>query len=488
MSGLEELSREELIALTRALMAENAALKAEVAQLRERVAKLERLVSRNSGNSGMPPSADDLPGRKKPKDRTAGSTGRRRPGKQPGAEGKALAWSDDIADGAIINHYPQGPCGCGADLALAADLGVTAAHQQIEIPLVVARRVQHNLHTLACRCGAVHTAPRPAGVNAAPVSLGVNLQAWCVYLLVVHAIPVHRCAELVASLTGATPSPGFVHGLIGRAAAAVAAANARIRMLLTLAYVVSCDETPVRVGPKKTGKYLLVACTELLTWYMLGGRDLATFKRFVLAEVTGVVVHDRYQNYDAADLGTRDHQLCVAHLIRDLEDCAETYPEARWPRQLQMALRGLIHAANLAREQGGDAIAAGTLAMFTKMFRGGVAVGLSEVKRVPGPAKTVTQPVGRVLLEVLRDRADDVLRFAHDLRIPPTNNQAERDLRPAKTQQKISGRLRSERHARHRYAIRGYLSTAMKHGLDVMTVLRDALLGRLWMPPGPATA
>lgn len=215
---------------------------------------------------------------------------------------------------------------------------------------------------------------------------------------------------------------------------------------------------------------------------------MATFKQFVLADLTGVVVHDRYQNYDATDLGLRDQQLCAAHLIRDLEDCAETYPKARWPRQLQMALRGLIHAANLARQQGKDTIAAGTLAMFTKMFRSGVAVGLSQVKRLSGPAKTITQPLGRVLLEVLRDRAADVLRFAHDLRIPPTNNQAERDLRPAKTQQKISGRLRSEQHTRHRYAIRGYLSTVIKHGLDVMTVLRDALLGKLWIPPDPATA
>ncbi|GAA2401188.1 IS66 family transposase [Nonomuraea africana] len=481
MSGLEELSREELIALTRALMAENAAL-------RERVAKLERLVSRISGNSGMPPSVDDLPGRKQPKERKADGPGRRRQGKQPGAQGKALAWSDEVADGDIVEHYPQGPCGCGADLGQAADLGVTARHQQIEIPLVVARRFEHHLHTMACRCGAVHTAPRPPGVPAAPVSLGVSLRAWCVYLLVVHAIPVHRVAELVASLTGAEPSPGFVYSLIGRAAAAVACANVRIRMLLTLAYVVCCDETPIRVEPKKAKKYLLVACDQLLTWYMLGGRDLETFKRFVLADLTGVVVHDRYQNYDATDLGERDHQLCAAHLLRDLEDCAETYPDAHWPRQLQMALRGLIHAANLARARGEGAIAAGTQAMFARMFRGGVAVGLSQVKRLPGPAKTVTQPVGRVLLEVLRDRADDVLRFAYDLRIPPTNNQAERDLRPAKTQQKISGRLRSEKATEQRYAVRGYLSTALKHGLDVMTVLRDALLGHLWMPPDPATA
>jgi hypothetical protein len=66
---------------------------------------------------------------------------------------------------------------------------------------------------------------------------------------------------------------------------------------------------------------------------------------------------------------------------------------------------------------------------------------------------------------------------ASGLRIPPTSNQAERDLRPAKIQQKISGRLRSEQATRHGYAIRGYLSTAAKHGINVLAALRDALGG-----------
>ena len=78
-----------------------------------------------------------------------------------------------------------------------------------------------------------------------------------------------------------------------------------------------------------------------------------------------------------------------------------------------------------------------------------------------------------------------MLRFLSDLRIPPTSNQAERDVRPAKIQQKISGRLRSEQATRHRYAIRGYLSTAAKHGNNMLTVLRDALAGTPWMPPVP---
>lgn len=78
-----------------------------------------------------------------------------------------------------------------------------------------------------------------------------------------------------------------------------------------------------------------------------------------------------------------------------------------------------------------------------------------------------------------------MLRFAGDLRIPPTSNQAERDVRPAKTQQKISGRLRSEQVTQHRYAIRGYLSTAAKHHASMLTALRDALQGKPWMPPVP---
>ena len=195
-------------------------------------------------------------------------------------------------------------------------------------------------------------------------------------------------------------------------------------------------------------------------------------------------VHDRYQNYDA--FGEVAHQLCCAHLLRDLEDCAETYPDAIWPGQAADALRALIHAANQARERGLDTVPGEAIAAELRLFRSAVLVGLQEVRRVPG-AKARQKP-GRTLLECLHDREADVLRFLSDLRIPPTSNQAERDLRPAKTQQKISGRLRSEKAARDRYAIRGYASTAVKHGADALTAIRDALAGNPWMPPVPEMA
>jgi hypothetical protein len=356
----------------------------------------------------------------------------------------------------------------------------------MDTPVVTAVLTQYDEHAVACRCGRVHAAAPPAGAGeAGTVTYGPNLQAWCVFGLVMHHVPVERCAGIIEALTGTRPSDGFVHGMPARAAKAVRGANMLIRALVITAAVLCADETPVRAGPgpKTRKKYLLVACTSLMTCYFLGDRSMKTFDAFVFPDLSGtVLVHDRYQNYDAVP-GVL-HQLCAAHLLRDLEDAAQSYPGAVWPGQAAEALRGLIHAANTARAKGLAAVPDTDMAADLVLFRNAVRVGLSEVRRVPG-AKTKQKP-GRMLLECLKDREDDVLRFLTDLRIPPTSNQAERDLRPSKTQQKISGRLRSETATRNRYAIRGYLDTARKHGEPVITAIRDALVGNPWMPAVPA--
>jgi transposase len=502
----EELSRDELIALVREQAGQLAAqdgqitaLAMQVAELMEanealatKLAKLEHLLSRNSGNSSSAPSKDDDPGKAAPAEKKRRRSGPKRPkGKQPGAPGTNLAWTEDPDD--RRDRFPQGRCECGHDLAGAMDLGIVDRYQQHEIPQISVGITQYDQHAVRCGCGTVHTALRPEGARCGPVGYGPNLQSFAVYLMVAHFIPAQRCVELLESLTGAAPSVGFVHGMLNRAAELLAEVDKRIRALITLAYAVCCDETPLRVGPKtptpgrkKAEKYLLVACTELYTHYLLGDRDLDTFKAFVLKDLTGsVIVHDRYQNYDSAVFGELTHQLCTAHLCRDLEGAGEVYPDAHWPAQIADALRGLIHEANLAREAGRDTLDAQVRDKLIKEFSDGVLVGLSETTshgNRPGERKA------RLLLEVLRDRQADVLRFAHDLNVPPTSNQAERDLRPAKIQQNISGRLNSEKRTQDRYRIRGYLSTAAKHGHNTIDALRDAILGRPWMPPDPAPA
>jgi len=482
------MSRDELIVVVRRQAGQLAELMETNEALSGRLARLEHLLSRNSGNSSSPPSRDDDPGRTPPPGKKRGGPARAR-GKQRGAPGSHLAWTQSPNDRQDL--FPQGRCGCGEDLGAGRDLGIVQRYQQHEIPQLSVEIIQYDLHRVECGCATVHTAARPEGARSGPVGYGPNLQAFAVYLMVVQFLPAHRCVELLESLTGARPSVGFVHGMLARVAGLLSEVHQRIRALITLAYAVCCDETPLKVGPKtpkigkkKAERYLLVACTELYTHYLLGDRSLGTFTAFVLAELgDSVIVHDRYQNYDSAQLGPLVHQLCCAHLLRDIHGAAQVYPDAHWPAQIADALRGLIHHANLAREHGHDTIDPDTRDALITRFRHGVLVGLSDTTAAgtrPGERKA------RLLLEALRDRHADVLRFAHDLKVPPTSNQAERDLRPSKVQQNVSGRLTSETRTQDRNTIRGYVSTAIKHGLNAIAVLRDALTGQPWTPPLPA--
>jgi transposase len=473
-------ARDEEIA---ALREEAAGLRAQAAQMQERITRLERLASRNSGNSSMAPSGDDQPGKKPPEPRKRGG-GKRKPGKQRGAPGAHLEWNENPDD--TVPCFPQGACTCGTGLAGARDLGVRYSHQVTDLPEAKAKTTQYDRHAVECACGQVHVADAPPEAGQpGTVTYGLNFQAWCVFLMVMHHVPVERCADILESMSGVRPSDGWVHALLARAARAVAAANRAIRALIILARVICGDETPLRAGPGPKSakkKYLQVACTNLLTYYFLGDRDLPSFRNFIYSDLHGtVIVHDRYRNYDAFD-GIA-HQLCCAHLLRDLEAAAQDYPGAVWPAQVARELRALIHAANAARDQGLASVPDEQTAQHLRLFRHGVAVGLSEVPRVPGG--NTKQPPARCLLECLKDREADVLRFLTDTAIPPTNNQAERDARPAKSQQKVSGRLRSEKTTRDRYAVRGYASTAVKHGHPVFTAIYDALAGNAWIPPIP---
>jgi transposase len=483
----EALSRDELITVVRDQAAQLADQAVELQRLRSELEQIKRLISRNSGNSSMPPSTDDLPGRAGKRKPAAGQQPggpKRGRGKQPGAPGSHLPWLHE-ADVRVVDQRPQGPCACGTDLAEAADEGVASACQVTDVPLVAASTVEYRMRRVRCGCGREHVAAPPVQAGVANTRVyGANLRALAVYLLIVQHVPVERCVRLIADLAGAAVSAGFVHKILAMVAAAVAEVVNLIKTLITLAAVVHFDETTLRAGKAGTTGYVWSASTGRYTLYALGRRSGEQFRDIGIGPAfAAVAVHDRYAVYDQAGNfanGAR-HQLCCAHLLRDLADAAETYPDHVWPIQCQRALRGLIHAANLARTAGHPEISPTVRDRLVREFRDGVIVGLKDVPRVGGPRDK--QPPARNLLEDLYYRHDDVLRFCYDTRIPPTNNLAERDLRPHKTQQKISGRLTSDTATTNRLTIRSYLSTAVKHSIDAMTALRDAITGNPWTPP-----
>jgi transposase len=460
------------------------ALEAVVADLREQLVAAGRAGSRNSGNSSMPPSSDDLPGRKQPRKRrrAAERAERKKRGKQPGSPGASMAW--EVPD-RTESHFPEGACPCGLDLADAADLGAARSYQQEEIPAAPAERVQHDLHGVRCACGRTHAAPRPAGVPASALSTGPRLRALAVYLVVFQHVPVERCRQLIADVTGAVVPDGFIHSCLARAASLAADVVALIRALITASPVAGFDETTLRSGPAGEKKYVHGAFTELYSAFWLGTRSLDSMDDAgILPGFAGIVVSGRYQNYfNPRWANIAGNQACLSHLLRDYEDCAESYPGAVWPVQAQRALRGMIHAWHAAVEQGLPAIPEDALKPLGHEFRHAVLAGLASVPRVPGPKNAVKQKPGRDLLEFCRDRRGDVLRFTADTSVWPTNNISERGVRPLKTQQKISGRLASDDVTQDRLDIRGYIDTARKHGRNAMDVLHDLMLGRPWRPP-----
>ena len=168
MSAHERLisAHEELFVAHEQLTSAHEDLKGRYDQLEAKVAKLEHLLSRNSGNSSMPPSLDDKPGGTPPMGKGR-ATPKRAKGKQKGAPGTWLSWSDTPDE--RTPRYPVGVCGCGQDLTGAADLGVVDSFQQVELPEVRARITQYDQHAVACGCGRVHTAARPAGAGTGKV-------------------------------------------------------------------------------------------------------------------------------------------------------------------------------------------------------------------------------------------------------------------------------------------------------------------------------
>jgi transposase len=464
VSGLESLSREDLLTLV-------AMQQRTIEELKARVAELERRLGRNSGNSSMPPSSDIFT---KPARPDAPKPSRKRGG-QPGGPGGGLALVEhpDVLEDA----FPQACGGCGDLFAVLTEADSTGftRRQRTDIPPVTARVIETRFHTVACGCGASTGAPVPAGVPDTP-SYGPNLQALAVYLVVYQHVPVERAAQLIADLTGAAPSTGWIAAQLARAAHLVAPALRLIRALLTLAHVLHADETTTRIRAGRA--WLHTACTDKLTLLALAARSRAGARGLgVLDAFRGTLVHDALNLYD--DFPQASHQLCVAHVIRELTAQDEQHPGQRWADQIRWALSRLIEQARHARDAGLDHVPPEQAEVYLRAYRQGIAVGLSLHPRVPARK----QSDATNLLERLRDRADQYLHFTRDLHVAPTNNQGERDLRPVKTQIKISGCHQSETGAANWLAVRSYLSTAAKHGHGAHATLRAAMTDELWMPP-----
>jgi transposase len=455
-----EPTREELIALIRAQAAEIASLKA-------RVAELERRLGLNSSNSGKPPSSDGL--KKPPRTQSSREPSGKKPGGQKGHKGETL---QQVADpDSIVDHFPASCAACGA--AVTPDMSACHSARQVfdlpePRPLVV---TEHRAHDCVCAgCGVRTRASFPGGVNA-PVQYGPRIASFVIYLLHYQLLPEDRLAELMADLFGIRLVAATIARMSRTCAARLQDFAATVRGLVASAAVKHMDETGFRIGGKT--QWLHVACTAWLTFYRVCAR-----RGSLLADVTGIVVHDHWKPYYT--MPDVLHALCNAHHLRELKALIDIEKED-WARKMHRLLRRACHAINLARERSSP-LKPHLIALIERRYDTFVAEGLA-FHEAQSPLRPDDAPqgcrrrgrkarrTGHNLLLRLAERKQDVLRFLADPNVPFTNNQAERDVRMMKVKQKVSGGFRSLEGALDFAVIRSFISTAKKQGWNVIQAL-----------------
>lgn len=464
MPGPDVPSYAQLLALVELLRAENA-------RLAERVAELEARLGQNSRNSSKPPSSEGLG---KPAPRSLRRRSGRKPGGQSGHDGTTLMQVAD-PDHEVV-HEPGCCAGCGRSLA-GRPVTEIERRQLFDLPPLRVEVTEHRLVEREWVCGQRVRGSAPDGVEA-PVQYGPRLAAVVVYRYVGQFLSKERTAQALAELFGTPLSAGTVAGVTARAAGRLGEFVDRVRDEIAGCEVVGFDETGLRVDGKlhwvhcaRTGKYTLVSCHPRRG--RAGIDDLGVLGRF-----SGVAVHDAWAPYDTyPDVA---HQLCCAHVLRELQGVVDGAPASAWcwAGQAADAVVAMQKLVAEAIEAGRDAVDANALADQVSRYRSAALIGINET----APRAGTLMKKHNALAHRLIDRQNDYLRFTTDWRVTADNNGAERDIRMIKLRQKVSGCLRTLIGARQFCAIRSYLSTAGKHGMHFFEALVMLTEGNPWMP------
>jgi transposase len=419
----------------------------------------------------MPPSAEGL---SKPPNRAQRRAAGRRPGKQPGGEGKHLAQVADPDD--VVTHLPGVCTGCGAGLADAEVIG-TERRQVFDVPDICVRVVEHISERRRCRCGCETKAAFPAEATA-PAAYGHGVRALAAYLAVHQHLPYKRMAELFRDLLGMEISVGALAQMVAEAGELTEPFTDEVRYLLRHTDAVHFDETGGRVAGKLHWVHSAsTAWLTLLDCHPKRGRA-AMDDLGVIDQMTGIAHHDGWRPYRAYDVV---HSLCNAHHLRELDEIAWISYQF-WAGDMTALLCDVKAMVETAKAAGATSLSAGTL--HSIRIRYGLVIAAGRLTN-PGPPSLKRHGYEKKaynLLVRLDTQRGDVLRFATDFRASFDNNQAERDIRMVKLQQKISGSWRTLAGARTYCAIRSYVSTLRKQNEDILGGLRLLFDGKPWLP------
>jgi transposase len=406
----------EALTVIERLAAENAHLRAQVAHLEQQVQALAARLGQTSANSSRPPSADPPQAPPRP---PRPPTGRRR-GAQPGhpAHQRTLLPPEQVD--AAHDHYPAVCQHCQVPLAPdpAQAVGEPVRHQVVDVPPVRAEVADHYLYRLRCpHCQGETRASLPPDVP--PGAFGPRLQAVIALLAGRYRLSRREVAALCADLLGVDLAVGSVDELCQATAVALAAPVAEVQTAVQQAGVVNADETSWRLAGQRCWLWVVVTATATL-FTVAASRGSGVIKGLLGEAFAGVVGSDRWSAYTWVDPHRR--QVCWAHLKRDFQALVDWSPAARPVGEAALALLDQLFAAwHQARDDpAGRARLAETVAPIQAAFR-----------TVLEEGTTNPSPKAAGLCHSLLHLWPALWTFVTVPGVEPTNNAAERAIRPA---------------------------------------------------------
>ena len=428
----------------------------------------------DSRTTHAPPSTDP-----RPKPRSQRRKTGRKTGGQPGHAGHRL---EPVAQpDMVVTHAVTTCTACSHDLTNIRITG-TVAHQVFELPKIPLLVTEHRLESKFCPCcKATTTATPPAGAEQ-PTQYGPRLAGFATYLHVGHFIPLERTAEIIEVITGRRVSEGWISSSQQRISSRLDPFITAVTAALRAAKTICCDETGFRFAGKR--HWMHVCCTALLTLMLCHRRRglEGTSALGVLPGYTGTAMHDHLASY--FKVTTCAHAVCNEHHARELDGVTDRDGHT-WAERMKIVLYDGLELKHRYHDNDLD-IPASDLATITARYKKCLDDGYLVN---PEPTPSTKPKRGRPkrgktlsLLDRLRDRQTETLKFLHERHVPWSNNQAERDIRPMKTQQKVSGGFRTESGAIEFCRIRSYLSTTAKNGIHPCDAIASVLAGTPWLP------
>lgn len=479
MSVLPRPPEEDLAGLPPSVLAYLTALEALVVAYEGRIAALEARLRQDSSTSSRPPSSDP-PGtqaqRRVPPPPPSGDAAgeRRRRGGQPGHPGHhRLLLAEERVDRLVI-VAPEACRGCGG--ALSAEPGVEDPAdervQVVELPPVRAEVTEYRLAARRCRsCGTLTRAVRP--VAASGGAFGPRLHAVATLLVGRYRLSRREAVACLAELGEVELSVGALARLEEATSTALAPVVDEVATAVQQASVANLDETGWWQG--KTRHWLWTVVTDALTLFRLAPHRSAAVAQALLGpDWTGIVGSDRYSAYRYLPLDQR--QLCWAHLIREFRKIA-AYNQHQRPLGLRLLdITTRIFAAWHRFRDGAIDRSALLLELAPRQaeLRDALDDGLDPPHAV----------VAGALCGNLLDSWPALWTFAHVDGVEPTNNAAERALRPAVLWRKGSFGTQSDSGSRFVERIMTVAATCKQQGRSLLDFLVAATTAaRLGLPP-----